>query len=228
MITGRWLSIDPIEDRGGENLYTFSLNSPNLWIDPVGLQAQLNCKIYLTFDDGPRGGTDDVLDVLDAVGIQGKATFFIVGVHIEDWAMQFSSPWRGKRRWTGAEIVQLIARLGNLVGTHSYSHPLKGKDLEKWYSDPEGVTENFRRNAEVLGRLLGVNYPGLWIRRLPGRNVWRYWDWERAQEREQGRWVEIPYRGEEAVPGALLGEIYGWDEEYKRGKHSQGDQDKLL
>jgi RHS repeat-associated protein len=34
---GRWLSRDPIGERGGENLYEFVRNRPNLMIDPKGL-----------------------------------------------------------------------------------------------------------------------------------------------------------------------------------------------
>ena len=34
-------------------------------------------KVYLTFDDGPSGNTDKILDILDQYGV--KATFFVVG-----------------------------------------------------------------------------------------------------------------------------------------------------
>jgi RHS repeat-associated protein len=37
--TGRWLSRDPIEERGGLNLYAHVVNSPVNWIDPLGLDA---------------------------------------------------------------------------------------------------------------------------------------------------------------------------------------------
>lgn len=39
--TGRWLSRDPIAERGGANVYGFVLNSPNNFVDPHGLWQRL-------------------------------------------------------------------------------------------------------------------------------------------------------------------------------------------
>jgi RHS repeat-associated protein len=36
--TGRWLSRDPIGERGGANLYGFVNNNPIYWVDPLGLK----------------------------------------------------------------------------------------------------------------------------------------------------------------------------------------------
>jgi hypothetical protein len=36
--TGRWLSRDPIEERGGKNIYEFVANSPIGFYDKLGLQ----------------------------------------------------------------------------------------------------------------------------------------------------------------------------------------------
>jgi uncharacterized protein RhaS with RHS repeats len=38
-LTGRWPSRDPIEEEGGVNLYGFVGNSPNQWIDMLGLSG---------------------------------------------------------------------------------------------------------------------------------------------------------------------------------------------
>jgi RHS repeat-associated protein len=35
-VTGRWLSLDPIEEEGGLNLYSFVRNKPINWIDVLG------------------------------------------------------------------------------------------------------------------------------------------------------------------------------------------------
>ncbi|WP_198159255.1 RHS repeat-associated core domain-containing protein, partial [Methylomonas lenta] len=37
--TGRWVSRDPIEENGGINLYTYVLNNPLRYIDPLGLES---------------------------------------------------------------------------------------------------------------------------------------------------------------------------------------------
>jgi len=48
--TGRWLSRDPIEERGGKNLYGFVLNAPVNALDPLGKEIagggsmQMNCR----------------------------------------------------------------------------------------------------------------------------------------------------------------------------------------
>jgi len=39
-VTGRWLSRDPIEERGGLNLYGFVYNSPSNWFDFLGREPQ--------------------------------------------------------------------------------------------------------------------------------------------------------------------------------------------
>jgi RHS repeat-associated protein len=43
-MTGRWLSRDPIEENGGENLNGFLQNDPINWIDLLGLKAELICN----------------------------------------------------------------------------------------------------------------------------------------------------------------------------------------
>jgi RHS repeat-associated protein len=37
--TGRWITRDPISERGGANLYAYVLNDPTDWTDPLGLQT---------------------------------------------------------------------------------------------------------------------------------------------------------------------------------------------
>jgi hypothetical protein len=45
---GRWLSRDPIEEKGGLNLYDYVLNDPIRWNDPTGLDRALDDHIHET------------------------------------------------------------------------------------------------------------------------------------------------------------------------------------
>jgi hypothetical protein len=40
--TGRWLSRDPIGEKGGIKLYSFCRNAATLWIDPLGEDVKNN------------------------------------------------------------------------------------------------------------------------------------------------------------------------------------------
>jgi RHS repeat-associated protein len=54
--TGRWLSRDPIEEEGGENLHSFCYNSSVGWIDSLGDQPQV--PNYVSVDlQNPQIGT---------------------------------------------------------------------------------------------------------------------------------------------------------------------------
>ena len=61
--------------------------------------------IALTFDDGPGAGTRRILSALDAA--DGRATFFMVGNRVEDYA----------------ETARKVAAQGSEIGTHTWSHP---------------------------------------------------------------------------------------------------------
>ena len=173
----RWLQRDPIEYADGMNLYEYAESSATTLLDPFGLLVK--CQIFLTFDDGPDHGTNDVIDVLDEVGLQGKVTFFIIGAHLTR-SFRYRAPWRGRRKWTGTQLVQLEYRLKNLIANHSFVHARN--QYAKWYrGSPENTRKDFDKNRRALARIIGEvskkpppkPYPGLLIARLPGRNTWR-------------------------------------------------------
>jgi peptidoglycan/xylan/chitin deacetylase (PgdA/CDA1 family) len=70
-----------------------------VWSAPAAGRA-----IALTFDDGPSGSTQKVLDVLEAHGARG--TFFAVG----QWTERL--PY----------VVEAIAERGHEVGNHTWTH----------------------------------------------------------------------------------------------------------
>ncbi len=106
--------------------------------------------IYLTFDDGPLIGTQNVVEVMNKLAI--PATMFMVGKHTQaDKEMQNNF---------------LLAYNDNLlqVSSHSYSHANNRYRL--FYQNPEGVLEDFNKSAALL-HLQNKDA------RLPGRNTWR-------------------------------------------------------
>lgn len=158
--------------------------------------------VYLTFDDGPLLGTDDVFDVLQSKSVPG--TFFMVGSAI-------SSTQR--KDW-----VRSINSAGHFIGNHSFSHwheprnynspnssPNPGRSDQEWSGD-------FSRNDSELSTTLGLNPPRKFdFARLPGRNSWRAGSINA---------VEV---GSERVSTLLAGtgyHIFGWDEEWHRNGSS--------
>ncbi|MBS1729166.1 MAG: polysaccharide deacetylase family protein [Bacteroidetes bacterium] len=106
--------------------------------------------IYLTFDDGPLIGTENVIEVMNNFAL--PATMFMVGKHTQaDKEMQNSF---------------LMAYNDNLlqVSSHSYSHANNRYRL--FYQNPQGVLEDFNKSAALL-HLQNKDA------RLPGRNTWR-------------------------------------------------------
>lgn len=99
-------------------------------------------RIYLTFDDGPSGSTDEILDILKAYDV--KATFFVVG----------------KTDETSQAAYQRIVEEGHTLGMHSYSHK-----YDEVYASKESFIEDLTKLQEYLYELTGV-----WSRyyRFPG------------------------------------------------------------
>ncbi|CAG8651635.1 5793_t:CDS:2, partial [Cetraspora pellucida] len=93
--------------------------------------------IALTFDDGPRSWTNDLLDTLDANNI--KASFFING-HNEDKYCIYDY----------AEILQRAYSSGHLIAHHTWSHPY----LTGVSSDELNYQLDFLNQA--LKKILGV------------------------------------------------------------------------
>ncbi len=61
-------------------------------------------KVYLTFDDGPSGHTQEILDILDSYGVKGN--FFVCATQNEDYQKYY----------------QIILDKGHMLGLHSYTH----------------------------------------------------------------------------------------------------------
>lgn len=97
--------------------------------------------VYLTFDDGPCGYTDDVLAVLDKYGV--KATFFLTASH--------PSMFR---------YIKDIADAGHGIGVHSYTH-----EYYQCYASEEAFYEECEKMNDVIEEYTGYRTN---ILRFPG------------------------------------------------------------
>lgn len=61
-------------------------------------------KVYLTFDDGPSGHTEEILNILDEYEVKGN--FFVCHTSNEDYLKYYN----------------MILERGHMLGIHSYSH----------------------------------------------------------------------------------------------------------
>ena len=102
--------------------------------------------LYLTFDDGPLRGTENVLKILQEEGVD--ATMFCVGRHVL------------KRK----EIFQREMQMQNLqLVNHTYSHA--NGHYRRFYSNLYSVMSDIEHAQLIIG--------GTKFLRLAGRNVWR-------------------------------------------------------
>ncbi len=99
-------------------------------------------KVYLTFDDGPSSGTDEILDILKEYDV--KATFFVVG----------------KTDDISVAAYKRIVEEGHTLGMHSYSHR-----YSQIYASKEAFVDDLDKLQEYLYETTGV-----WSRfyRFPG------------------------------------------------------------
>ena len=106
--------------------------------------------IYLTFDDGPNRGTDNLLNIINKYQI--PVTTFIVGKHVYDSKTQA----KDLKKLEENTLVELA--------NHSYSHA--SNKYSEFYKNPEKVVHDFDRAKDSL------NFKNKYAR-TPGRNIWR-------------------------------------------------------
>lgn len=99
-------------------------------------------KVYLTFDDGPSGNTNRILDILAEYDV--KATFFVVGKEEEEYQV----------------LYKRIVEEGHTLAMHSYSHK---------YSEIYQSVESYSADLSKLQEFL-YDTTGVWCRycRFPG------------------------------------------------------------
>jgi peptidoglycan/xylan/chitin deacetylase (PgdA/CDA1 family) len=111
--------------------------------------------IYLTFDDGPLNGTENVIDVLSQTGT--AATMFMIGAHID------SSRYRQEL------FLNAIDEPSILVANHTYSHA--NGHYRHFYSSISRVRKDLQKMENKL--LTQDPLHEFKCCRLAGRNVFR-------------------------------------------------------
>ncbi|PYH34223.1 glycoside hydrolase/deacetylase [Aspergillus neoniger CBS 115656] len=124
---------------------TDKIPRPHVGNVPYGPKFIRSCTtpgtIALTFDDGPKEYTQDLLDLLDKY--EAKVTFFVTGNNNAKGEIDSPGmPW--------ASLIQRMYRIGHQVASHTWSH----QDLSK-------VTQDQRRvqllwNEVALRNILGT------------------------------------------------------------------------
>ena len=121
-----------------------------LYSQKTGTQPSDKCYIYLTFDDGPLNGSENINDIILKEKI--KISVFMVGEHVI----------KDKQMDTYAKYYDQNPYIDEY--NHSFTHA--NDHYEAFYNDAEKSVKDILYNQA----LLKLPYK---IVRLPGRNMWR-------------------------------------------------------
>lgn len=151
--------------------------------------------VFLTFDDGPQPGTDNVMQSLKETGTKGS--FFMIGQHAT-----FSPLMR-------SYVDQIRNGYPEFwLANHSYTHAYNDRYI-KFYHDPQGAFQDFMR----AGRDLQVPES---IFRFPGNNAW-------VLDSGKMRGTKL-VRPVMHLMDSIKGKVIGWDVEwhFKRNPNGPG------
>ncbi|RUM66370.1 MAG: hypothetical protein DSZ06_03315 [Sulfurospirillum sp.] len=145
--------------------------------------------VYLTFDDGPLNGTQNVISILEESGID--ATMFMIGKHVEQNSYR-------KRLFKRAINDDNI-----LVANHTYSHA--SGHYRRFYSDDSRVVSDLRKMDRKLSYYDPLHTQK--ICRLAGRNVFRL---PHIYKNDPAVKRAVEYRCYNALKNNGF-KIFGWD-----------------
>jgi peptidoglycan/xylan/chitin deacetylase (PgdA/CDA1 family) len=154
--------------------------------------------VYLTFDDGPVNGTDNILDVLEEEHI--PATMFYIGKQILN----------NKDIYKRTLLCDSVS-----IGNHTYCHA-NGK-YRDFYRNANILVQDINRNNEIIARdKKSVSTSPFLPVRLAGRNVFRLPRLNRDDNAINPKERSIEHIGYEKVAKEGF-YIYGWDVEWTHG-----------
>ena len=217
---GRWVSRDPIGEGDGPNIFAVVRNDSISFVDPLGLCKKRDVHLFLTFDDGPVAGTDDILNNLRAKS--EKATFFMIAD-----ALYTTNNGRRNLHPTRLGYVKRVIDEGHLLGNHSASHSRKTYEMNGAH-DPQAAVRDFADNVQFFTdalQTIAMTLPSTFTTyaRLPGANTWD----TGSITRDGGR----AYGNATAGPAAALRragyKVYGWDVEWGHGGTLESPSDMV-
>ncbi len=169
--------------------------------------------MYLTFDDGPVYGTENILEVISEE--QVPAAMFFIGKHI-------LGSQKNQKNYELAKNNPYV-----LIGNHTHSHA-KGKYRSFYSQDPSIVVSDISKTHEILTQDgLTNNIP---YTRLAGRNVFRLPSIEKNDIFISKKQSEIEVTQYDAVWNSGF-YLYGWDYEWEfdyRKKQPARTVDQLI
>ena len=129
------------KDKKNAELAAVTKKSADVKAQYEKLKADKKIKtVYLTFDDGPSGHTDQILEILKKNNI--KATFFVIGI--------------GKNYNDYKKIIDH----GHVLGLHTYSHEYK-----EVYANEESFFKDLYKIRDAVKSTTGLDVK---ITRFPG------------------------------------------------------------
>ena len=139
--------------KNSQNILLFLLWGCSVQKQPM-LQAEkpVQQTVYLTTDDGPVAGTEQVLNIAEQE--QVPVAFFLIGSQLAN------DPKNSNR-------IRLLkeSKLATLAN-HSYSHALY---YNRFYSEPDYTLGDFLKNEKILGLSNRKKYS-----RIPARNLFSF------------------------------------------------------
>src|SRR5207244_4280433 len=135
---------------------------PTVWRGPIDTGS-----VALTFDDGPTGDTERILDRLAAADV--RAAFFMIGRQVE----------------RHPQIARRVVAEGHEVGNHSYSHPIY------LYRSARETAGQLERTQEIIAATTGVR--PRWSRPPCGVRTTAYFKACRALGLDTVQWTVTGY-----------------------------------
>jgi peptidoglycan/xylan/chitin deacetylase (PgdA/CDA1 family) len=106
----------------------------NVVTDPLPVEVPANKIVYLTFDDGPKNISDNILTILDQY--QAKATFFMIDRNIRSYP----------------DVIKRMVASGHAVGSHGVSH-----NTNMFYQSSQTVIAEMAQTRNTILEITGID-----------------------------------------------------------------------